>query len=721
MTKLPFSTTAVRAFVGAACCLGVALTMVPCNAQELIGPGDAMSESQELPAPSLLGKATSNPFAQSDSLMAAGSDDDSDLLLDDPLKNYRKTLEEHLLKKERAKLEARARFESRSRDLIPAPLPPKRLPSPTSTDVYGSDQPDAELDRLRAKLDSLDLAPGLSLDSEEVPSPSDRPKQTKQPSTTDSDLDDLLAPPLPKANPSKPKSSTPKLPPPLRERSNTARPQPLGQPERLKPTPPATKRDATPQNRNPIPKYRATPAPRNNQTSRNQPATSKPETKRPETKPTETQSDSSAWANSRDGSTKDDAQPSPIRPQETRSVLQSSPAEATNSWESLVDAERYRWSTPASFRHNAPVSQVTCSTCGGCVDRHGVGACDRTGVYLGVGTREKPDCQCWRCPQQAPFNLYGPGGYAGPARSTPVADYRLRAGDQLQLTFMIKTVRTIGAYRLVVGDELLIESDADENLTRGSLDRGLEIQPDGTITLRFIGQVHAAGQTIEQLRELLNDRYEEYYPDPAIDVTPVQTGSVARHIREAISGSEGFNPQQTLQTVTPEGSIRLPRLGAIPTQGLTLGELKREINLRYESLGAGLEVEVVLEEQAPHFIYVLGEVAQPGQFEITNPTTALGGLSLAGSYIPGANLRQIVIFRRGPNWELVSTVLDLRGALLGKASRPTDEIWLQDGDVIIVPPAPIQLFDRFVQQVFTDGIYGIVPFSGFGFSLGNNN
>ncbi|MEM6778925.1 MAG: polysaccharide biosynthesis/export family protein, partial [Planctomycetota bacterium] len=260
-----------------------------------------------------------------------------------------------------------------------------------------------------------------------------------------------------------------------------------------------------------------------------------------------------------------------------------------------------------------------------------------------------------------------------------------------------------------------------EKLTRGTLDSGLEVQPDGTITLRFIGEVHAAGRTIDQLREVLNERYKTYYPEPAIDVTPVRTGSVARQIREAISGSEGFNAQTTLQRVTPEGTIRLPRLGAVPAQGLTLAELKREINLRYNSIAAGLEVEPNLEEQAPHFVYVLGDVAEPGQFEMTAPTTVLGAIGLAGSYVPGANLRQVVIFRRGPNWELLSTLLDLRAAILGKQSNPPDEIWLQDGDVVIVPTAPIQLFDRFVTQVFTEGIYGIVPFGGVSFTFGEQN
>lgn len=369
----------------------------------------------------------------------------------------------------------------------------------------------------------------------------------------------------------------------------------------------------------------------------------------------------------------------------------------------------------------AAASLIRCQSCGGCVDRDGPIGVTQFSKRQGIGIDAPSACQCWRCPQSAPFNVYGPGNYAGPARLAPIAQYRLRAGDQVQLTFLIKTVRTDGPYRLVVGDELLIESEADEKLTRGTLDSGLEIQPDGTITLRFIGQVHAAGQTIAQLRKVLEQMYTQYYEEPSIDVTPVATGNVARQIREAISGSEGFNPQQTEQTITPEGTIRLPRIGAVPAQGLTLSELKREINYRYDAIDAGLEIEPVLLEQAPHSIYVLGEVVTPGQFDLTRPTTLLGSLALAGGYVPGANLRQIVVFRRGYHWELIATTLDVRAALLGKDSRAIDEIWLQDGDVVIVPPMPIRLFDRFVDQVFTQGIYGIVPFAGFGYTFGNNN
>ena len=334
------------------------------------------------------------------------------------------------------------------------------------------------------------------------------------------------------------------------------------------------------------------------------------------------------------------------------------------------------------------------------------------GIRLGVGPVPQPHSQCWQCPYIPPFNSYGPGEYAGPARAPRIPEYRLRSGDVIQFLFLITGLKSEGSYRLVVGDELLIESEADEGLVRGTLEKGLSIQPDGTITLRLIGQVHAAGQTVDQLRAVLEERYKEYYPEPGIAVTPVNTGTAARRIQEAFSGSGGFDPQQTIQTITPSGEIRLPRVGSIQAQGLTLEELKQEINLRYDQFVGGIEVEPSLDEQAPHNFFVLGEVNQPGRYDMeSTPTTVLSAIAMAGGHTTTgiANMRQVVVFRRGENWELLSTTLDLRGAVLGRTAHPADEIWVRDGDVIIVPSAPIRLFTNFVRQVFTEGVYGVVP------------
>lgn len=326
------------------------------------------------------------------------------------------------------------------------------------------------------------------------------------------------------------------------------------------------------------------------------------------------------------------------------------------------------------------------------------------------------DCQLhcgaearWNDIRPMPFDAYGQGGYAGPARLAHLGEYRLRPGDQVQVLYLITRRQREGEYRLTPGDEVLIESTADEDLTRGTLENGLLIQPDGTITVRMLGQVHAAGLTVAQLREVLNEDYARFLEEPSIDVTPVKTNTLADDIRNAVGGQSGLNQQAVTVTVQPDGKIRLPGIGEICVQGFSLNQLKREVNLRYAEIVVGIDTEPNLTAQAPHFAYVLGQVGQPGRIQMEAPTTVLGAMAQAGGDLPSGNLRQVVVFRRADDWRLVTTVLDLQGAMLGKRPTPADEIWLQDGDVVIVPDKPINRFNEWAEQIFTNGLYRLLP------------
>ena len=122
-----------------------------------------------------------------------------------------------------------------------------------------------------------------------------------------------------------------------------------------------------------------------------------------------------------------------------------------------------------------------------------------------------------------------------------------------------------------------------------------------------------------------------------------------------------------------------------------------------------MQVIPMLSQRAPRYVYVLGEVNNPGRFELAGPTTALQSMAMAGSWRVGANLRQIVVFRRGDDWRLMATQIDLQGALLGHQPCPKGEIWIDDSDVIIVPKSAILVADDFINLVFTRGIYGVFP------------
>ena len=261
----------------------------------------------------------------------------------------------------------------------------------------------------------------------------------------------------------------------------------------------------------------------------------------------------------------------------------------------------------------------------------------------------------------ASWGAYAQGEYVAMARTAHVAEYRLRVDDQLDLIYRITRDINTRPYAFQVGDELRVESFVDADLNRDLL-----VLPDGTITLRLLGPVPAAGHTVTQLRDLIEDLYKKYYKVPSISIIPLKVNTKLEDLRATIDRQQGFGGQLETVRVTPEGSIALPAIGSVNVQGLTLRELQVELNKRFRAVVEGMEVIPVLSARAPRFVYVLGEVHAPGRFEMVGPTTLLQAISLAGSWNVGANLRQIVVFRRCEDWRLIGTQVNLQAALLGK-------------------------------------------------------
>jgi len=312
----------------------------------------------------------------------------------------------------------------------------------------------------------------------------------------------------------------------------------------------------------------------------------------------------------------------------------------------------------------------------------------------------------WKSTSLVPFQVYAQGEYVGHARIPHVPEYRLRVDDQLEFVYRVTRNESPEPYKLNVGDIVDVESFTDE-----ALNRELVIQPDGTITLRLLGQVKAARLTVAQLTEELNKLYLKYYKEPAISVTPLKVNTKLEDLRAAVDARAGQGGQNIRARVTPEGTIQLPVLGSVPVQLLTLDECRRELNERYAQEIEGIEITPVLQVRAPRYCYVLGEVKQPGRYVLEAPTTVMQAIALAQGWNVGANLRQVVVFRRGDDWRLIATMLDLRGALYGKRPCPADEIWLNDTDLIVIPKSPVLVVDDMINLVFTRGLYGVVPFS----------
>lgn len=333
----------------------------------------------------------------------------------------------------------------------------------------------------------------------------------------------------------------------------------------------------------------------------------------------------------------------------------------------------------------------------------------------------------WEARGCVDWQAYAQGEYVGHARLPHVPEYRLRVDDQIAFVFRLTREETSRPYELQVGDQIRVESLTGDGAAAGedavendNIRRDLIIQPDGTISLPLLGQVRAARMTIDGLRQQLEERYKKYYKAPAITVTPLLFNTRLLDLIESVDARQGVGGLKLDVKITPSGKIYLPGLGAVFAQGLTLEELKQEVDARYEATIPGVAVTPVLTQRAPRYVYVLGEVGQPGQFTLQGPTTLMGALAMAGGWKQGANLRQVVVFRRGDDWRLMATMLDVKGALYARRPSPADEIWINDSDVIVVPKTPLQAVDESINQFFVRGLYSIFPQFAFG-QFGFNN
>jgi len=132
--------------------------------------------------------------------------------------------------------------------------------------------------------------------------------------------------------------------------------------------------------------------------------------------------------------------------------------------------------------------------------------------------------------------------------------------------------------------------------------------------------------------------------------------------------------------VERDGMVIIPQVGAIPVGGQTFAQAERTIHARLSTLLKRFELHVSMARIRTMKVYVVGEVARPGAYELSALATASNAIYAACGPSRSGSLRQVRIMREG------KTVgqLDLYEFLL-QGDRRQDHR-LQGGDVVLVPP-----------------------------------
>src|ERR1043165_104787 len=100
--------------------------------------------------------------------------------------------------------------------------------------------------------------------------------------------------------------------------------------------------------------------------------------------------------------------------------------------------------------------------------------------------------------------------------------------------------------------------------------------------------------------------------------------------------------------VTREGFILIPQVGQIHTANLTLEQLRDVLYTRLSRVYSGVrrvnprtQFDVTVASVRANQVYVVGEVTQPGAYQLSSLGTVLTGLYAAGGVTDKANLRRI--------------------------------------------------------------------------------
>ena len=135
--------------------------------------------------------------------------------------------------------------------------------------------------------------------------------------------------------------------------------------------------------------------------------------------------------------------------------------------------------------------------------------------------------------------------------------------------------------------------------------------------------------------------------------------------------------------VRSDGRISLPLIGELQASGRTPLKLEQEIADKLQPYLEEPDVTVIVQQINSEKFNILGQVAKPGAYPITNSATVLDAIALAGGCRDFAKRGSIYILRRNPDGSESRIPFNYKDVIKGK--NMAQNIKLRPHDTIVVP------------------------------------
>lgn len=135
--------------------------------------------------------------------------------------------------------------------------------------------------------------------------------------------------------------------------------------------------------------------------------------------------------------------------------------------------------------------------------------------------------------------------------------------------------------------------------------------------------------------------------------------------------------------VRSDGKISLPLAGEVQASGQTPHQLEMAIAAKLKSLIEDPEITVIVAEIKSRKFNILGEVAKPGSYPLTNAATVLDAIALAGGFKDFAKQKSIYVLRKDSSGAESRLPFNYKDVVKGKHAE--QNVRLQAHDTVVVP------------------------------------
>jgi polysaccharide export outer membrane protein len=259
-------------------------------------------------------------------------------------------------------------------------------------------------------------------------------------------------------------------------------------------------------------------------------------------------------------------------------------------------------------------------------------------------------------------------------------------------------------YVLGPEDQIVIRALNAEELS----EKPVLVSSSGYISLPLVGRVKAAGLTVEQLEAELAGRLGKYLSDPkvAVSVTEYRSQPVSvvgavttpgvyqlrggKTLVEVLSMAGGLRPEAghvaRITRRLQHGRIPLPNAADDASGRFSVAEvnLKSALEARHAADNLLLFPNDIVNVPKAEMVYVMGEVARPGAYVLSDKETlsVLQALALAGGLSRVASAKDAKILRSGEGAaQRAEIAVNVSRILSGRAQ----DVELRADDILFVP------------------------------------